>query len=641
MADRGRELTDGMLADLEERIKAEYRQASKEVQRKLNDYLTSVAEQTEAQKALLKAGKITEKEFKDWEVRKLAMGKRWEELRDNLAQDYVNADKIARNMVNESKPDVYALNHNYMTYKIEHDAKVDTSYTLYDRNTVKRLMKDDPDILPEPGKRVSQLIAEGKAERWNKQKIQSVMMQSILQGENINQIAGRLARAVGDSDAKAAIRNARTMTTNAENAGRYDGMRRAKKMGIDCLAEWQATLDERTRTEHRYLHGQRQEIDTPFEVSGVQIMYPADLGGKEYKVPQSMIWNCRCSIICQIKGFEVATVKYSPKMGDMTFEEWQKAKPVYGQKGREKSFENTRNAKPVQKPTMEARKTTKKETKKAEEQKVYISKTMADSIGNRLAEYENLIKANSNIQTAYATYSDSVTKCILEDGGGQYKSYLKQITWDYDYRSEDVHPFGIIAHEFGHHVDYTMDSSLYKSTEVDLLNQKLGGKYYNLIDKKASTSDEFLTAMRTDRQVNMEYVTNKATRKIIRDDLRSSDASACVQDAFDGFWGTQDSKDSTFRLNWGHGDRYYNREYNRRIKDLGLEKKLKEAYTELGFDASSQAKVKKITRDYETASELWANITSAKTVGGKELEYMEKYFPNTVKTWDEIIGRVK
>jgi hypothetical protein len=60
----------------------------------------------------------------------------------------------------------------------------------------------------------------------------------------------------------------------------------------------------------------------------------------------------------------------------------------------------------------------------------------------------------------------------------------------------------------------------------------------------------------------------------------------------------------------------------------------------MGLDASNQAKVKRITRDYETASELWANIQAAKTVGGDELKYMEKYFPEAVKAWETITGRL-
>ena len=637
MADRGRELTDEYLANLEKRIKNEYRQASKEVQRKLNDYLTSVAEQTEKQKALVAAGKMTEKEFRQWEVRKLAMGKRWEELRDNLAQDYVNADKIARNMVTDSKPDVYALNHNYMTYQIEHDAKVDTSYTLYDRATVERLMADNPDILPEPGKKVSKLIAEGKAERWNKQQIQSVMMQSILQGEKISEIAHRLATAVGDSDTKAAIRNARTMTTNAESAGRYDGMRRAKNMGIDCLVEWVATLDERTRTEHRYLHGQRQEIDTPFEVSGVRIMYPADLGGRDYKVPPNMIWNCRCSIICQIKGFETETIKYSPKMGQMTYEEWLKEKPVYGDAGRKKSFENARNAKPIQKPQRQA------QPKATAPTDVHVSNVISKSMDNPQEYRDVLLKSDASVRMAYEKYSDDVRKCERKAHAGQYSAATKTIYWDYEtnYPGE-ISKYSTLAHEYGHHVDNMVPTEAFASKEVDLLNDRVQfGTNYKVFKKAASSSDEFLEGMRADREYNKRYLSDAIRRDEIHTDLRSSAASAGVQDAFDGWWSTQDSKDRSFRLNWGHGDRYYNREYNRRIKDLGLEKDVKAAFQELGFDASSQAKVKRITRDYETASELWANITSAKTVGGSELEYMQKYCPNAVKAWETIMGRIK
>ena len=87
-----------------------------------------------------------------------------------------------------------------------------------------------------------------------------------------------------------------------------------------------SVLDNRTRHEHRQLHGQRRIVDEPFEVDGIKILYPAELNGKDYKVPESMIWNCRCTLLAWVKGFEEETVKSSPKMGDMSFEEWQNMK---------------------------------------------------------------------------------------------------------------------------------------------------------------------------------------------------------------------------------------------------------------------------------------------------------------------------
>jgi hypothetical protein len=75
------------------------------------------------------------------------------------------------------------------------------------------------------------------------------------------------------------------------------------------------------------------------------------------------------------------------------------------------------------------------------------------------------------------------------------------------------------------------------------------------------------------------------------------------------------------------------------VVGLGVEREVKQALQDLGFDASNQTKVKRIMRDYETASELWANIQSAETVGGETLEYMKKYFPNACGAWEAIAGR--
>ena len=61
----------------------------------------------------------------------------------------------------------------------------------------------------------------------------------------------------------------------------------------------------------------------------------------------------------------------------------------------------------------------------------------------------------------------------------------------------------------------------------------------------------------------------------------------------------------------------------------------------MGFDASSQAKVKRISRAYEAASEAWANMSSAVTCGGEELKYMKQYMPETYKVFMDILGMVK
>lgn len=322
MNDPAHKETDRLLKEMEKRIAREYQQAEKEVSAKLADYLRRFKIKDKTWNLWVKTGQKTKKEYQEWRLGQMAIGARWEELRQNLADDYHNANQIAKSIINGYMPEVYAINHNYATYEVENQSMIDTSYTLYDRQTVERIMRDNPDLLPPPGKKVSANIAAGKDIRWNNQIIQSVMMQSLLQGESIGKIATRLAEAVGDSNRKAAIRNARTMTTGAENAGRVAGYRRAKAMGIKMKQQWFAIMDNRTRHEHRQLDGQIVEVGEPFAVDGKKIRFPGDP-----EAPGHLIWNCRCTLIGALDRFDNdISDRRNPELGSMTYEEWKKEK---------------------------------------------------------------------------------------------------------------------------------------------------------------------------------------------------------------------------------------------------------------------------------------------------------------------------
>lgn len=325
MTDPAHKETDKLLEEMERKIAKEYKQAEEEVAKKLDDYLKRFETKDKTWQRWVQEGKKTEKEYREWKTGQIAIGERWEEMRAVLAEDYHNANLIAKSVINGYMPEVYAINHNYGAYEIEHGLKVDTSYTLYDRQTVENLLRDGQKLYHDPGKDVSKKIAAGLDLRWNKQQIQSVMLQSILQGEAIPKIADRLSKAVGDSNRAAAIRNARTMATGVENAGRVDSYKRAEKMGIEMEKCWVATLDNRTRHEHRLLDGETAPVDKPFKVGQYEIMFPGDPSADP-----EMIYNCRCTLISQIKGYETdvkdLSLRHNEKLGDMTYDEWKKAK---------------------------------------------------------------------------------------------------------------------------------------------------------------------------------------------------------------------------------------------------------------------------------------------------------------------------
>ena len=325
MADLGHELTDKILDGLEEKIADEYALATRDMHKKLAKYLEKFEKEKSKQKALLDAGKITQKEYKDWCYRHIMTGKRWREMRDTLAEDLAKAKDIALKISRDQMADVYALNANYAMYEIEHGGKINTGFTLYNHDTAEYLLKDQRQLMPVPSAKKAAEIAADKALQWDMQRIQSAVLQGVLQGESPFDVAKRL-RGVAQMDYNASVRYARTMTTSAQNAGRYEAFHRAKNLGVDLTIEWQATLDGRTRHDHRLMHGQRREVDEPFKLpSGQEILYPADSRSGSYEL-QGEIWNCRCTLLSWVKGFEGETVKESPKMGDMSFDEWQHAK---------------------------------------------------------------------------------------------------------------------------------------------------------------------------------------------------------------------------------------------------------------------------------------------------------------------------
>ena len=325
--DRGHERTEQVINKIEGRLRAEYEQAAKEVEETLKDYMERFDLKDKKWQEWVKDGKRTQGQYDAWRKQQLMQGERWKQLKNQLANDMVNTTSAARDIVQSYMPEVYEINANYALYQVEVGGgyTLPSSLTLYNREAIARLVKDEPDLMP-MGKSVLGDIARGKAQRWERQKVQSIMMQGILQGKSNVRIAQDIAENLANGDFKASMRYARTMSTNAQNGGRYGAYRRLEANGVPLTLQWEATLDMRTRHEHRMMHGQRRNVNQPFEVDGVEILYPAWLGMGDYKVPPDLVWNCRCTILAWVKGFEHDALKTSERMEGLSYEDWLNAK---------------------------------------------------------------------------------------------------------------------------------------------------------------------------------------------------------------------------------------------------------------------------------------------------------------------------
>lgn len=310
--------TDRILAKLEKKLKNTYSEAYGNAVEKFTSYMAAFDAKDRAHRADVSAGRWSEQEYKDWKRNQLLYGDTLAQIRDTLAADLHHVNRIAMELVRGQQVDVYALNHNYGTYEIEHGLGIDTSYTLYDHDTVERLMQEDPELLPKPSPRRQREI-DAKDIAWNKQKLTSNFTASILAGDDIPTMARRIST-VASMNQNAAIRNARTMCTGAENGGRINSYKRAEGMGIDLKQQWVATLDGRTRDSHRELDGETIKVGKVFS-NGCR--FPGDPQGAAAEV-----YNCRCTLVAVVNGVDPMAFDKSDVLqrklenSEITYEEW-------------------------------------------------------------------------------------------------------------------------------------------------------------------------------------------------------------------------------------------------------------------------------------------------------------------------------
>lgn len=283
MDDFAHKETERILAELERKIKVLYAGASRDMKKKAEVYFSRLAERDKKQKEALEAGKITEEQYLQWRLAQIGRGERFEKLRDELADRMTDANKVAAAYINDQTPGVYSLNHNYEAYTIEKVAG-NVGFTIYDEQTVRRLIQDDPNLLPK------RRVNAPKDKKWNRKLFAAEITSGILQGESIGKLANRVQN-LSDANRAGAIRNARTAVTGAQNGGRQASYDRAKKMGLKLRKRWIATKDMRTRHAHAMLDGQTVELDKPFEIEGHKLMFPGDPSGLA-----RLVWNCRCTV---------------------------------------------------------------------------------------------------------------------------------------------------------------------------------------------------------------------------------------------------------------------------------------------------------------------------------------------------------
>ncbi len=320
--DKAHHMTDKQLAALEKRIAAEYKKAADELTETVNAYFERFKQRDAETKALIGTivnGKVyTEQDYKQWRLAQIGRGKRFEALRDKLADRYTRANEVAIAYVNGDLPKIYAMNHAFTIQdarKQSSGALDEIDFIAFDENTVRRLILEEPDIMPYYPK--ERAVRRGFDLEYGKRQITKSVTSGILQGNSVNKIAKDLLTHITTMEKTSAVRAARTAITEAENAGRQAAADELASKGAVLKKRWIATHDSRTRHAHREADGQIVANDEPFIVGGESLMFPGDgsMGASGWN-----LYNCRCTRAVEIVGFRSVLTEKQRKKANIKVE---------------------------------------------------------------------------------------------------------------------------------------------------------------------------------------------------------------------------------------------------------------------------------------------------------------------------------
>ena len=307
-----------------------YREARDDLQETIKSYFDSFKARDEEMKKLIgtiqNGREWKEEDYNQWRLNQIGRQKRFETLRDRIADRMERADEIAMAYVDDVTPSIYSLNRNYTAYTIE-QISGNVGFTLWDESTVRRLLADEPDLMPNYPK--EKAIKRGFDLEYSKRQITKSVESGILMGNSVGKIATDLQTRIINMNRASAVRAARTAITSAQNGGRMDSYKAASDMGIKVRKRWVATKDGRTRHAHQKLDGQTVDWDESFTSELGKIRFPGDPRAKP-----ANLYNCRCSLRTVEKpGIEAEPRKMrvrDPKTGrnvvveEMTYEQWER-----------------------------------------------------------------------------------------------------------------------------------------------------------------------------------------------------------------------------------------------------------------------------------------------------------------------------
>ena len=292
LSDRDR-ISTRQLNRLRRRILRVYGTARREMTKQLTEFLAKYKALDERKRAQLDAGEITEEDYRIWLQNQVFQSDLMRQKLDGITQTCTTAQQTAYKLARDEQYNIFSFGANWAFYELEQAAGVTFGLTLYNTEAVKRLLKENPKLVP------NKRIKSESNRTYDARVFNRYVMQGIVQGKSVHDIAVQAVNGMADTEIHWAMNNAITALTSAQNAGALQQMHNAQETA---------------------------ELDEPFKVMGYEIQRPGDPNA----APE-MVYHCRCVLSSALGKYprqnamqrDNVTKEVTPVMD---YTEWYKAK---------------------------------------------------------------------------------------------------------------------------------------------------------------------------------------------------------------------------------------------------------------------------------------------------------------------------
>lgn len=203
---------------------------------------------------------------------------------------------------------VYEESYFRTSYALSQDAGVSGLFGRFDPKAIEKSLNNPLDK-----------IAKLSSKTRIKDRVNRTITESLTLGESYFKLTKKLKK-IPDTDIHNWERIARTEVNRVQNEAIQHSYNRARNKGVELTREWVAALDDRTRSSHAAMDGQREDGKGLFTYpGGVKTAMPG-------QGPAAEVINCRCRTIGIIPDFEPTErrIRGEGIVKDISFIDWAK-----------------------------------------------------------------------------------------------------------------------------------------------------------------------------------------------------------------------------------------------------------------------------------------------------------------------------